>query len=184
MTNPVPHQSAVLGYPVTHYSYVVPDLEKAANFWAEVLGAGPFFLFDKVDFDEIERPAGGPMAFNHSAALGQWGPLAIELEQIESIRPPELAEVLAPHTPGINHASCVCADLDADSARLEELGHPLFLSARTGDFDLRFHNFELMGHALELYRENDFVHGFFAALRNAAEGWDGSEPLRAGLPPM
>ena len=184
MAAPVPQPAAVLGYPVTHYSYVVPDLERAVAFWAEVLGAGPFFLFDKVEFDALELPAGGPAAFHHSAALGQWGPLAIELEQIDAIRPAELAAVLAPRTPGINHASCVCADLDPDSARLEELGHPLFLSARTGDFDLRFHDFELLGHAIELYRENEFVAQFFAALRAAAEGWDGREPLRAGLPPL
>jgi hypothetical protein len=178
-TGPLP--SAVLGYPVTHYSYVVEDLEKAIAFCTEALGAGPFFLFDSVEFDAIERP-GGPAAFHHSAALGQWGPIAIELEQIDSIRPPELADVLAPHTPGINHSSCIVPDLDAASARLEELGCPRFLSARTGEFDLRFHDLPMLGHAVELYRENDFVHRFFDVLREAAEGWDGSDPLRTELP--
>jgi catechol 2,3-dioxygenase-like lactoylglutathione lyase family enzyme len=181
---PGPLPSAVLGYPVTHYSYVVPDLEEAVKFWADAFGAGPFFLFDRVEFDALERPEGGPAAFHHSAALGQWGPIAVELEQIEAIEPPELAALLAPRTPGINHASCVSSDFERDSARLEELGCPCFLTARTGDFDLRFHDIPLLGHAIELYRENDFVHQFFAALRTAAEGWDGSDPLRAGLPPL
>ncbi len=175
---------AILGNPVTHCSYVVEDLEAGVDLWSSVFGAGPFFLFDSVEFDTLERPDGGPAVFHHSAALGQWGPIAIEVEQIDSVRPDALADVLAPHTPGINHASCIAADLDRDSARLEEAGCPLFLSARTGDFDLRFHDLPALGHAVELYRDNDFVHAFFAALRAAAEGWDGREPLRSGLPPM
>jgi hypothetical protein len=40
----------------------------------------------------------------------------------------------------------------------------------------------MLGHAVELYRENDFVHRFFDVLREAAEGWDGSDPLRTELP--
>lgn len=175
--------TAVLGYPVTHYCYVVPDIPEAVKFWSEVMGAGPFFLFEDVEFDPLEHP-GGPAVFEHSTALGQWGPIAIELEQMDVLTPETLATALAPRTPGLNHVSCISPDPDADSERLEALGCPRFLTGKTGDFDLRFHSAPLLGHAIELYRDNAFVHDFFSALKRSAEGWDGREPLRAGLPPM
>jgi hypothetical protein len=36
----------------------------------------------------------------------------------------------------------------------------------------------LFGHDIEIHVDNDGLREFFGMVREAAEGWDGSEPLR------
>lgn len=36
-----------------------------------------------------------------------------------------------------------------------------------------------LGHSVELLQRNDFLIGLYARIAQSAEGWDGSDPLRA-----
>jgi hypothetical protein len=166
------------GRAIQHISYVVDDLERAVVEWGRIFGAGPFFLLDHIEFDEIQHD-GAAASFDHSAAFGQWGPIAVELQQIHSIEPPSLDEQIRRRGPAVNHVSYVADDAEAESRRLESLGLHQFLYAKTGPIEVRFHELPGMAHAVEIHQRNDFLEGFMAMTATAAEGWDGSEPLRA-----
>jgi hypothetical protein len=74
---------------VSHFSYSVANIEKAVGYWSSALGAGPFFVLEHMKFDWAEH-RGKPCTFDHSAAFGQWGPIAIELQQIHAGTAPRL----------------------------------------------------------------------------------------------
>jgi hypothetical protein len=58
------------------------------------------------------------------------------------------------------------------------LGFPRFLCSRRGDVETLWHEIPGLGHAVEIHRATPDIQKFFAAVANAAEDWDGSEPLR------
>ena len=169
----------LVDHPISHISYVVHDLTTAVDTWVAAFGAGPFFLFEHVSFDHIEHEGAGA-AWDHSAAFGQWGPIAVELQQIHSVQPactlgPKLAgRGLAP-----NHVAYITPNPEAESVRLAKMGFPKFLFATLGPVEVTYHDVPMFGHAIEIHKECDFIMDFFASLATAADGWDGADPLRA-----
>src|SRR6185312_9273908 len=118
--------------PVHHISYVVADLPAAIDWWIKTLGAGPFFRMEDMQLDEAEY-LGEPCVFDHSTAFGQWGPIAIELQELHDVQPTPLAKLVSGNDgAGINHAAFVADDPVAESARLEEMGMPMFMRLRKG----------------------------------------------------
>lgn len=173
----------MLDRPISHLSYAVGDLPRAVDLWATTFGAGPFFVLEHVQFDELEHD-GSPAFFDHSAAFGQWGSVAVELQQVFEARPDWLAQRVALAPPQLNHVAYISPDVEADSARLEQLGMPRFMFARLGAVEVTFHDASAsLGHAIEIHRESDHIHDFFAAVASAAAGWDGEDRFRLGPPP-
>jgi catechol 2,3-dioxygenase-like lactoylglutathione lyase family enzyme len=172
----------MLARPISHVSYVVEDIERAVDFWVAMFGAGPFHVLERIEFDAIEH-RGGPATLDHSAAFGQWGAIAVELQQVYDAQPAELAARVAGGAPRVNHIAYISPDVEADSRRLEQAGMPRFMFAKLGPVEVTFHDAPALGHAIELHRESDHIYGFFGAIAEAARGWDGSEPLRTGPPP-
>jgi methylmalonyl-CoA/ethylmalonyl-CoA epimerase len=174
-----PHATQVLGHPISHISYVVADLATAVDLWVATFGAGPFFLLEHIDFDRVEH-GGAPAVFDHSAAFGQWGSIAVELQQIHEVKPARtLGPLLYGRGTAPNHVAYIAPDPESESARLERLGLPKFLFATFGPVEITFHDVPMLGHAIEIHRQCDFIENFFASLAAAADGWDGSDPLRA-----
>jgi hypothetical protein len=172
----------VLPRPVSHVSYEVHDLGHAVDFWATTFGAGPFFVLEHVAFDEV-RYLDEPAVLDHSAAFGQWGPVAVELQQIYDVQPGGLAAKVASRGPRVNHVAYISPDVAADSAQLEHEGMPRFLFAKLGPVEVTFHDAPMLGHAIEIHKESDHIHAFFDGIARAADGWDGRDLLRVGPPP-
>ena len=107
-----------------HVSWTVDSLEKAAAFFAHTLGAGPFFSIENVVFDRLAWDRPSSPVWNHSTALGAWGDLVIEIQQMHEIRPAELAEKLSSAPNTLNHIGYVAGDYRAESDRLIKLGMP------------------------------------------------------------
>jgi catechol 2,3-dioxygenase-like lactoylglutathione lyase family enzyme len=172
----------MLDRPVSHISYAVADLPRAVEFWADTFGAGPFFVLEHVRFDEIECQ-GGPALLDHTAAFGQWGSIAVELQRVFEASPDPLAELVAVEPPRLNHVAYISPEVAVDSARLERAGMPKFMFGRIGEVEVTFHDAtSALGHAIEIHRESDHIHGFFDALKTAAQDWRGEDPLRSGPP--
>jgi hypothetical protein len=157
--------------------YAVSDVETAAQHWTATVGAGPFFLLPPSDFEEVVHD-GSAATFEHRSAFGQWGSIAVELQQIDDARPAAVADALA-RAPGLNHVSYMTDDLEAESARLVERGMPVVLAARGGPVRLSFHRAPELGHAIELHQRCDFLVEFFEMLERESRDWDGSDPLRS-----
>lgn len=164
---------------VSHVSYVVADIERAVQHWHLALGAGPFYIIERMVFDEMWH-FGRPCVWDHSAAFGQWGPMVIELQQIFASGPASLTERLIPGPPpAINHVAYFSSVPEQDSAELAAAGHELFLHAKLGPVEIRMHDTRaILGQATEIHRHVPFLDDFFGQIARAAEGWDGKNPLR------
>jgi methylmalonyl-CoA/ethylmalonyl-CoA epimerase len=165
--------------PFHHIGYTVPDLQDAAVQFARTVGAGPFLSIGHVPLADATW-WGEPAVYDHSTAFGMWGDTLVELSQIHEARPAELGEFMgAGRGPRVGHAGWLVDDLDAETAALGQLGLELVHTGSAGP--VRAHWFDggaLFGHPVEVLRrcpENLFL---YSAVREAAVGWDGSEPLR------
>lgn len=159
--------------------WVVPDLEAAIDHWVTTSGAGPFFLFENVHFEDSNY-RGQPMDIApHRAAIGQYGEMQIELVQPIGDGPGVWSDVVASGKAGFHHAGLYCTDYEAERAAYLATGaavafEGLMMGARTCYID----TIGTLGFLTELITANPVAASVFAMFKDAAEGWDGSDPIR------
>jgi glyoxalase/bleomycin resistance protein/dioxygenase superfamily protein len=170
----------MLGLPFHHIGYVVDDLDAAVADAVARFGAGPFYVAEHMAFDEVTF-RGEPAVFDHSSAFGQWGPVRVELTVIHETDPHELGATMTPGGPGnVGHVGIVVDSLGAASAQLEADGVPPYHAGRTGPVSAIWHDARAsLGHSVELLQRNEFLSGLYERIARSADGWDGSEPIRA-----
>ncbi|MBM4763368.1 VOC family protein [Bacillus sp. B15-48] len=161
--------------------YTVNNLDEAANQWAAAFGAGPFF-------ERLHRPVGdltykGETAtLDHSHALGQWGPIQIELWLQHCDSPAGLKEMstIEKGFGQLQHICYTAGDFDKELERMEALGFPAVwrCTALNGMRVAMFDTRKLTGAMTEVYEESEAVKHLYARVAKAAEGWDGSRPYR------
>jgi hypothetical protein len=158
-------------------AFIVDDLERAAQQWAKIHGAGPFFLLDDVAVTDVRGPDGEPGVLKQGIAVGQWGPLMVELVRQDRVEPPRAAELLT--APGFSHIAYFSTDSEADAERLESSGAPVILSLNFGGVPVRFHDArKTSGFVIEHYAFVEGVEETYRKVATAAEDWDGSAPVR------
>ena len=168
-----------LGPPV-QIAYAVNDAREAAIQWAEDFGAGPFFLAEHIPVTNVIH-RGNSTVFDHTSAYGQWGEVMVELVQDHGDGPSAIRDLYAPGETGLHHVAYFVDDLDLATRELAERGFPLAMSAEARG-TTRFHFIDAvsqMGHFLELYEPSSALQSFYKKVRDASEGWDGSDPSRA-----
>ena len=178
LTPPVPGPPVGPGHSqVVQIAYAVDDVVEAAERHARDYGMGPFFVSRHIPLASVTH-RGQVGSFDHSSAYGQWGSVMVELVCVHSATPVELATEVR-RSPGLHHMAYFVDDLDAEEARLEALGHPQVMLAATGSgVRFAFHRAANLGHFFELYEPSPGLLGFYAMVRDAAAGWDGSDPVR------
>jgi predicted enzyme related to lactoylglutathione lyase len=167
-----------LGPPV-QIAYAVPDAEAEARRWVRDGGVGPFFLRSHIEVRDVVH-RGRPGVFDHTSAYAQWGTLMVELVQDHGTGPSAVRDVYAPDESGLHHVAFMVDDLDAALDSLGRLGLETAMSATTSG-GVEFHFVDARashGHMLELYERSDRLAGFYAAVARAADGWDGTDPIR------
>jgi hypothetical protein len=167
----------VHGRKIVQVAFIVNDLEKAALHWAETHGAGPFFLLDEVPVTDVRGPNGEPGVLKQGFAVGQWGPLMVELNRQDRVEPAAAAEALTPL--GFSHIAYFSTDSEAEEERLVAAGAPVLLSLSFGETRVRFHDGrKTSGFVIEHYSGAGEVGEVDSRVAAAAEGWDGSNPVR------
>lgn len=159
--------------------WVVPDLEAAIDHWVHTSGAGPFFVFEDVHFTDSHyrgQPADIPP---HRAAIGQFGEQQIELICPIGDQPGIWNEVVPAGGFGFHHTALYCTDYDEQKAAYvaegaEVVFEGLMMGARTCYLD----TLKTLGFMTELITANPVAEMVFGEFRKAAEGWDGSDPVR------
>ncbi len=160
----------MLGGGPVQVAYGVPDIEVAARGWVDRLGAGPFFVRHHISVTDVLID-GLPGAFDHSSAYGQWGSVMVELVAVHD--PPGLATV------GLHHQAFFVQSFDAATADLAKRGWSCALSAAAGATRFAFHDARAeLGHLIEIYEPSDGLVGFYEMVATAADGWDGTDPVR------
>ena len=174
-----PLSAAFRGAPIVQVAYHVPDIEEAALDFSARFGWGPFFVVHHIGIEWCNY-RGAPGVFDHSSAYGQAGPIMVELVQQNDDAPSAIRDMYRADQFGIHHQASFADDLDGELARYEALGFPIAMRAlTTAGVEFAFVDTRpLLGHMLELYPAGKRLTGFYRMVREAAENWDGSEPIR------
>jgi hypothetical protein len=164
---------------VMELCHVVEDMDEAIAHWTQVIGAGPFFVFD-VPAMPGQQHRGQPSEINLRIAFGFSGGLLIELLQQLNDAPSVFREVLDTNGPGYHHIM-LREDFDKGRARIEAAGYEMAFfgnlpgGERFGLFDTRAGN----GGFIELMDLTDISYGPMKILYEAHRTWDGvTEPKR------
>lgn len=164
--------------PILQNGFAVHDWRAAAEHWINVMGVGPFFLMDHIEFEWCEF-RGEPVELDLSVAIAYSGEQQVELVQQHCDTPSIYTEFLANHAPGLQHMGVLVVDLqfELDAHGLRER---IVQQGRT-QAGINFAYVDTGGHngtMLELIEADDGVRSAFGFMRQAAIDWDGSDPIR------
>jgi hypothetical protein len=159
--------------------WVVPDLHAAMDAWTRTSGVGPFFYFDRVEWDNARYRGRAWDNISISAAIAQAGDVQIELMTQNEERASMIREVVPAGRSGLHHMALYCRDFDADldfyrKAGVEIVFEGLMMGHRVCWLD----TVPQLGFMVELITANPTAASIFGQIRAAAENWDGKEPVR------
>lgn len=168
----------VLG-PVMQNAFVVPDMESAIAHWTQVMGVGPFFLFERVAFSEYVFRGRAAPPIDLTIAIAYWEDLQIELIRQLDDSPSVYTEFQGAHGSGMHHMGVMSQALDADLAELARRGvQPVQRGSLPG---MRFAYVATDHHAggmVELIEASRGARALFERMRDASRSWDGRDPVR------
>lgn len=173
MTSPIPNRQFM------QLCWVVPDLELAMAHWRHQAGVGPFFYFDEV---RHENPVyrGKPWPYvGFEAAIAQAGEVQIELVSHTEDGSSLFRETVADGETGFHHMATYTENFDADLAFYQRTGTEIVFSGLMMGYRVYYlDTVATLGCMLELIEANPIAGGIFTQFRDAAENWDGSDPVR------
>jgi hypothetical protein len=164
--------------PIRQNGYVVHDIEAAMEHWTAKLGIGPFFYVERAPIEDF-RYMGKPSDCNCSIALANSGALQIELIEQRNDAPSMYKDFLDAGREGLQHVAYWTESMDADLARVEQLGYRVGQSGNVGE-NGRFVYYTTEAHPgtiVELSEVSGRKGELFKAIREAAAAWDGNDPI-------
>lgn len=165
--------------PIRQLGYVVSDIEAAMEYWSATLGVGPFFYNPRVPIANY-RYREARYEPHNSVALANSGGLQVELIQTRNDVPSMYRDFLQAGRTGLQHVACWTENYDADLARIVATGVKPVMGGEVGAngrfvyFDTEYHP----GAVVELSEVAGPKGEMFRLIREAAEGWDGRDPVR------
>ncbi|MBI1392358.1 MAG: ABC transporter permease [Alphaproteobacteria bacterium] len=167
-----------INHKIVQIAYVVNDVHEAAERWVRTFGVGPFFILDRPQVgDPMHR--GKPQKVEFSAALAQAGDVHIELIEQHCDSPSCYRDLIPKGQEGFHHVAVIVEDYKSEVARYEGMGFPVAASGMFGPLSFCYVDASpvMMG-MIEILEDLPFIHNYFARVREAAEAWDGSNPIR------
>lgn len=170
---------------IRQVAYVVPDIEAAMTYWADGLGVGPWYYSPRVPIENYTY-RGQRYEPHNSVALANAGSLQIELLQTRNDVPSMYRDFLQAGHSGVQHVAYWTERFDADLERAQAQGFDVCMGGEVGA-NGRFVYFEAPkgrpdaypGTVIELSEVAGPKGRLFKMIREAAEGWDGKDPVRA-----
>jgi Glyoxalase/Bleomycin resistance protein/Dioxygenase superfamily len=169
--------------PVHHRAYLVESIEDTVARLVEQFGAGPFFVLENVPLENVTS-RGELAEFSHNSAFGHLGGDPIELMETNQLSPARVAKRFSGSRPRLHHIAWAVPPSSVEQVReaLETHGAPAYLRGSLDDIDLSFHDGSAsLGHDVEIHADVETLRGFFRTFREAAENWDGSDPIRSAV---
>jgi hypothetical protein len=164
---------------IRQLGYVVDDIEAAMEHWHKVMGVGPWFYNPKVPIEDY-RYDGKNYDVHNSVALANSGPVQVELIQTRNDAPSMYRDFMQAGNRGLQHVAFWTQTYDEDLALMEKEGFIRKMSGKVGEngrfvyFDREYHP----GTVIELSEVLGPKGKMFDMIREASEGWDGSDPVR------
>lgn len=168
--------------PIRQNGIVVRDIRSAMRYWSEVVGVGPFFFIERQPLVGFTY-RGEPSELEMSIGLAQSGGIQIELIQPLNDAPSAFGDFARTHGEGLQHVAYWTDEFDQVTAAAESRGLVQTQGGRSGSGapDERFAYYEhpqLAGPMVEISEYRGRKKRLFDAVAQAAEGWDGSDPVR------
>jgi len=160
-------------------AFITDDIERDMARYTDVLGIGPWFLFERFELTEL-RYRGRPADFEITLALGNSGGMQYELIQQLDAKPSVYTEVREARGFGFHHYGVGVTDFEAACARHAAAGFEQALSgiagvgARAAYYDTRDAAYGMV----ELIEMTPVVEDLWSAIQAAARDWDGRDPVR------
>lgn len=164
---------------IRQIAYFVRDVRAASLAHATSFGSGPFFVADNIPLRSCLH-RGRPSHLDHSSAYGQWGSMMVEFVQQNDSGPSVFRDMFGKDREGFHHVALIVDDLAQSQAAMEAAGFPTALDAAMED-GFRFLMMDALdrhGHMIELYQAVPKLVAFYDFIRDAAIGFDGSDPVR------
>lgn len=157
---------------INQIAYMVPDLHAAIEWWTQVMGVGPFFVFPPFDVVKGDYRGQSHIA-EFGAAIAYSGDLMVEL--IEPRGPSIFQEFLADGKKGVHHL-CVFTDnlAEAEDWIVQRGGFRLQGASFADGSTLAYYAMDKAETViLEVAQLHPDVRGLFAAIEQAGAAWDG-----------
>lgn len=112
---------ALIRYPILQMAYVVEDVEKACQTWAELFDAGPFHILPH--FKSVNGTYRGEATTEDvTHALGYCGDLNIQFTQQHNDVPSVWRDMYPKGREGLHHIMIMPDDIDAELKRFQAAG--------------------------------------------------------------
>lgn len=161
------------GHPIVQLAWVVPALEPAARVWHALSGVGPFLVSRRIAVEGAHH-RGLPSVTAFSTAVAQMGEVQIELVEQHDDTPSAYRDTIAAGTTGFHHIAIIAPDFDAALAYHTGRGFAVAAHGRFGPMRYAYvDTAAALGHMIEIVEDKPAIRAFFAAVRRAAERWDG-----------
>jgi hypothetical protein len=166
--------------PVMQNAFVVRDLEAALEHWTRVMGVGPFFVFERVEFAEVWYRGRSALDMDLTVAIGYWGNLQIELIQQRNAIASIYTDFPAQAVGGLQHMGVITDSVPRDIARLKDEGiEAVQYGMTTGGMRFAYVSTDQHpGGMIELIESNPRMLAFFSKMHATAQEWDGTNPVR------
>jgi methylmalonyl-CoA/ethylmalonyl-CoA epimerase len=164
--------------PVMQLAWLPEDFDAALRHWTEVMGVGPFFLLENIELVNMKY-RGTPTKAKFTLALSYWGDVQIELIRPENDEPSIYSGEYAVRD-RLHHV-CLLVDNIADAyAACAEMGAAIIVEGDVGDSGKVIYADpgQGPGSLVEMLQPQPGTADLFGMIRQAAAGWDGSEPVR------
>lgn len=165
--------------PIRQIGYVVRDLDKALESWI-ALGVGPWYVIRGQHLHTLYR--GEPCEVTVTIALANSGDMQVEVITQEAGDPSIYTEFLDGRE-GFNQLAYWTSDFDAAVQSAQDSGWPVVWSGGEAE-GVRYAYLEPPGGPapiIEISELNDATKGLAEFVRAAADGWDGTDPIRSLL---
>ena len=170
---------AILPGPIRQNGYVVRDLGRAIDAWLDV-GVGPWLLLPHLtQAGSVYR--GQPTEPVVSIAFANSGELQVELIEQEDDSPSIYREFLDAGQEGFHHLAWWVEDFEGVARAAEDAGWPVVHAGDTGGM-AQFAYYDPGGvtsTVVEVMELTDATRWLVATVRDAAAGWDGTDPVRS-----
>lgn len=165
---------------IAQNGYVVNDIHAAMDHWVNVLGVGPWFLFEKIKFDYFKH-RGQTSDLEMSVAMANSGGIQIELIQQTNDAPSMYKEFKEAGGEGLQHVAYWTTEYkalcDLALSRGYTIGQEGQVGGPTGGFtyfDTELHP----GTVIEISDISGPKQALFEYIKQASIGWDGKDPIR------
>jgi hypothetical protein len=164
---------------VLQMAYTVPDIEAAVAEYVRGLGVGPWWVRGPLSGPH-QLFRGQPTSVRLSIAVAFSGPAMLELIQQHGDEPSVYTESIRRGGYGFHHWGIVSEAFDRDVDRYRAEGYAPVYTTRTpaGSRVAYFDTTDRLPGMVELLELTPAQDARLAAMRDAAAGWDGSDPVR------